>query len=107
METIEVLIKEPGKEPELIETENTHEALQALVGGNIEFVTVVPDRLVMLVDDEGKMKGKKGNFFFSKLDDFIVGTAVFLGTDGEEFASIPGEFAEEIPGIIPIIYTGR
>ena len=107
MAKIKALVKDPGKEPELIETENTLEALQALVGGNIESVTIVPDRLVMLIDEEGKMKGKKGNFFFTKLDDFIVGTAVFLGTDGEEFASIPGEYAEEIPGIIPIIYTER
>ena len=107
MAKIKALVKDPGKEPEIVEVENTLEGLQGLVGGYIEVVTVVPDRLVMLVDEEGKMKGKKGNFFFTKLDDFIVGTAVFLGTDGEEFASIPGEYAEEIPGIIPIIYTGR
>ena len=99
---IKVFLKEPGKGMEAIEIQNTLEAFQDLVGGYIECVTMVPGELVMIIDEEGRMKGKDVNLFFRRADDFIFGTAVFAGVSGEDFASIPDKYMAGIPGVIPI-----
>ena len=40
---MKVIIKQPGKEPEVAEIENTLPALQQVVGGYIETVTLAAD----------------------------------------------------------------
>ncbi len=104
MAKIKALVKDPGKEPEIVEVENSLEGLQELVGGFIEVVTKIPGQLVMLVDEEGKMKSLPVNFMDYQLDDFIVGRAVFLGEDGEEFTDVPEDLAQDMIETMPV-YT--
>ncbi len=85
MNTIEVLIKEPGKGFRLTEIENSLEALQKAVGGYIETVTVAED-LVIICDEEGRIKHDFNLFIFGIE---FYGTIIFAGVDGEEFADIP------------------
>ena len=57
----------------------TLEELQALVGGYIEIVRRLPDGQLMVVDEEGRMKGKPPNGVASRLaGQFIVGDTLIL-----------------------------
>ena len=72
------IIKHPGQPAVSQEVENSLKALQNLVGGYIETVS--------LPHGEGKLQGLQPNF---RLDhDLIVGTAVFVGVSGEDFCSL-------------------
>ena len=88
---IKVLIKEPGKEPERAVIPNKLRSLQKIVGGYIEAVTMNDD-VVMLINEAGKILGLEENFLISRpFRDVIVGTAVFLGVDGDDFTDFPIE----------------
>lgn len=82
-----VLMKEPGKDPRTMVIPNDLGTLQQLVDGYIE-VHKLTDGLVMIVNEEGKLKGLEPNFYVDRLKDTILGTAIFCGEDGEEFADI-------------------
>lgn len=70
--------------------ENTLEALQATVGGYIEAVTLVPGKAVMIVNEEGLLRGMTANPIASAVANTqIVGPAVVVGVDGEEFTDVP------------------
>ena len=79
------IIKRPGQPAVSQEVENSLKALQNLVGGYIETVSL-PHGICMIVNEEGKLQGLQPNF---RLDhDLIVGTAVFVGVSGEDFCSL-------------------
>lgn len=70
--------------------ENTLEALQAAVDGYIEAVTLIPDKAVMIVNEEGLLRGMTPNPIASAVANTqIVGPAVVVGVDGEDFTDIP------------------
>lgn len=76
---MKVIIKEVGKSPRIEDIENTLEALQTLVNGYIETVTL-HNGVVLICNEEGKMQGLPPNFGIG--GDTIVGTAVFVGHNG-------------------------
>lgn len=78
---MKAIIKEVGKEPKVIDIDNTLEALQKAVGGYIEAVSV-GNNVIMLCDEEGKLKGKPYNFDMG--DDKIVGNVLFTKDGGKE-----------------------
>ena len=74
------------------EIENTLEALQHAVGGYIETVPL-PAGGVMIVDEEGRLKGKPDNAIASLAAGIgIVGDALIVGVDGEEFCDVPAHY---------------
>lgn len=83
---MKVIIKEPGHMPKSIDINNDLRTLQHLVGGYIEHVRVSKD-VGMIINEEGKFNGSEPNFSFE--NDVIMGTAVFVGYDGEDFADCP------------------
>ncbi len=83
---IVVMVKEPGENWNPWNIENRLEDFQQLVGGYIETVTV-NEELILIVNEEGKLKGLPGNFPFR--GDWLCGTVVAAGSAGEEFASCP------------------
>ena len=99
---IRVLVKEPGKEAELREIPNTLEALQSAVGGYIETVTFAED-CTLVVNEEGKLQGLLPNFLFC--GDLIVGTALFVGVDGEEFCSLTDKQVETVRTLLRCGYV--
>lgn len=107
MAKIKALVKDPGKAPVIQKVENTLEALQELIGGNIECIqTGTLPGVLVLVDEEGKLKGLPQNFPLYERDvlvDQVVGRAVFVGTDREDFGDIPVIAAELIVKFMPII----
>lgn len=86
MSKIKVLIKEPAGKLKFAEIENTLEALQKTVGGDIETVTVASN-LVIICDEDGRIKNKPYNCSCFGVD--LCGTIVFVGVDGENFADVP------------------
>lgn len=84
------VLKLEGKSIIETETANTLEALQAEVDGYIESVTLIPDKAVMIVNEEGLLRGMAPNPIASAAANTqIVGTAIIVGVDGEEFTDVP------------------
>ena len=82
---MKVLRKKPGFDLEVIEVENELRDLQEAVGGNIQTVPFVND-IIILCDEEGKIKRKMANFPYN--GDLIVGDVLFVGTALGEFRSL-------------------
>jgi hypothetical protein len=73
-----------------IDIENTLEALQRSVAGFIEAITLVREKAVMIVNEEGVLLGLPVNVIASAVANTqIVGTAIVVGVDGEEFTDVP------------------
>lgn len=79
------IIKRPGQPAFRREIDNTLEALQELVGGYIETVSI-PGSIVMIVNEEGKILRLSINFHLNC--GLIHGTAVFVSVNGEDFCSL-------------------
>lgn len=60
-EKITVLLVEPGKYPKPIEIEDTLEAMQEVVGGDIEEYMPFDDEVAIICNEEGKMNGSELN----------------------------------------------
>lgn len=83
-----------------IDIENTLEALQRSVAGYIEAVTLVRDRAVMLVNEEGLLLGLPVNVIASAVANTqILGTAIVVGVDGEEFTDVPEDVEQCIKAL--------
>lgn len=77
--------KRPGEAPEIVDVENTLEALQAEVGGQIESLRFAKDATI-LCNEEGKLIPLEPNLAFC--DDVLFGTVLVVGVKGEEFCSL-------------------
>lgn len=91
-----VAIKRPKKKPYFADVKNKLECLQRAVDGYIETVTL--GGIVLIVDEEGLLKGKQYNCSIHGID--LYGTVIFCGTRGENFTALPltaAEFKEEFP----------
>lgn len=77
--------KRPGEAPEIVDVENTLEALQAEVGGQIESLRFAADDTV-LCNEEGKLMKLAPNIHF--MGDVLCGTILVVGVKGEAFCSL-------------------
>lgn len=85
---ISAIIIEPGKDPRMETIHNELHTLQRLVDGYIEVCPLAED-MVMIINEEGKLRHLPQNFWMKVVGDYIVGTAVFVGVDGDEFDNVP------------------
>ena len=93
-ENIRVLVVEPGKDPEVRTIENSLEGVQQIVQGYIECVTLrdkAGEDLVLICNEEGKIRNLPMNAMIPEIDDMIFGTFLIAGTDRDEFASLTDE----------------
>ena len=79
--------KKPGCKPEVIDIDNTLEALQAEVGGYIEAVTIAD--AVIICNEEGRILGLPHNCRFCGVD--FVGTILIVGYADDTFCDVPDE----------------
>ena len=80
-----------------IDIDNTLETLQKEVEGYIECLTLVPQKVAMIVNEEGRLCGMAPNLVASAVAGVsIVGPAVVVGIDDEDFCDIPEEYARRI-----------
>lgn len=95
--------------------EITLHRLQELVGGYIETVSPrfpVSDKLVMLCDEEGKLKEKPVNDLASACayllaGDYLVGDVIILSVDRDDFVGLTDSQASAIRSIIPLTAKSR
>ena len=83
---MQVARKRPGERWELVEIDNTLEALQKEVGGYIEVVNVTTDAALVL-NEEGFIRCLPFNINFGGLRTF--GTILLVGVRGEAFTDTP------------------
>ena len=92
---LKVIFKEVGKDPVVMEIDDTLEAKQKLVGGLIEIVPYKDD-LLLVCNEEGKITNLKPNLQFDY--DYISGNCFIVGDDYENsgFKSIEESQVEDI-----------
>ena len=81
----------PGEQPELIQIENKLEALQQAVDGYIEVVTLEGPGLVVVVNEEGRLRGMlpAGVLNIGRLvGQLLAGPVLVLRSREDEFASV-------------------
>jgi hypothetical protein len=85
---MKVVYKEPGKAAEVRDIENDLPVLQGLVGGYIEALNVVPP-LLLICNEEGKLRGLQPNLDLRGRYDVIVGPVLFTKSNSEgDFVSL-------------------
>lgn len=77
-------------EVDLIEIENDYKAIQEAIDGHFEVVRLPSPGDLMLVDDEGKFKGKPLNKIATVLAqrEDIVGDVLIVSEQGEDFGDV-------------------
>lgn len=97
MSKILCLVKEPMKPIKFAAVDNELHALQDLVGGFIE-VHTLNNHIAVLCNEEGRIRRMP---YCCSVDGLhFVGPVVFIGVEGEEFASLWMSW-EEIEKYIP------
>ncbi len=92
---MKILLIEPGKVPRETEIPSDLESMQKTVGGYIEAIYPFEDEVVLVCDEEAKLKSDTewnrllGNY------DIIKGTFFLCGIDGENFADLPDDLMEK------------
>lgn len=95
---IKVIVKPPRRIAHFEWIDNTLEALQKIVGGYIEVVTLAPD-LALICNEEGRIYGLPLNCNICGVT--FVGTIIAVGVNGEEFEDVPisvNEFIDYMDG---------
>lgn len=92
-----ILYKEPGKAPRTMVIPNELKVIQQLVDGYIETIRV-SDKTILVVNEEGRRKEMNPNFILAANGyiELILGSAIFCGENGEEFASLPDDELDRI-----------
>lgn len=86
---IKIVFQWPGTISSIATISNTLEAMQKLVGGYIETVSL-PNGLILVMDEEGRLKGRGENVRCVQYGT-IVGTVFVTAADGDEFRSLTTE----------------
>lgn len=84
---------EVGKKPYVKEVKGELEELQGLVGGYLETLTDFGNNMVVVFDEEGRLKGLPYNrdFFVSYGVFDIYGDAFICGIEEDDFGSLTDE----------------
>lgn len=88
-EKIKVVVQNPGELSRIVAVPNTLEALEELVQGCIQTVTLA-NGLILVMDVEGRLKGKPENVH-TRLYGDIVGTVFITAADSKYFISLTTE----------------
>ena len=88
---IKAFVKHPNQDPYLTSLSSELDDMQKTVGGYLEEIKIASD-LVILCDEEGKLKGKAYNCTFVSHD--FVGTLVFVGVKKDIWADCPLSYQE-------------
>ena len=99
-EKISVILVEPGRYPKLIEIEDTLEAMQSLVEGDIEEYMPFEDEVAIICNDEGKLLNLPPNRALRDCNgaiyDIVAGTFFLCAAsaDSDRFESLTDEQAQ-------------
>ena len=85
---IDILVVEPGKAPRPAKVTGTLETFAEIVGGPVEAGSYLPKRVMLISNSEGKNLGLPPNRANPRAKDYIAGTFLLCGVEGEHFASL-------------------
>ena len=105
-EKISVLFVEPGKYPRMIEIEDSLEAMQRVIEGDIEEFMPYEDEVAIICNEESKMNGMPPNraIYYEpegaqsrKMADIIFGSffVCYAPAESEKFLSLPKKLAQK------------
>ena len=89
-----VLIVEPRKRPRRADIPHTLRDMQQTVGGYIEIIRPFDDPVVLVCDEEGKLKGYELNRAIVGKD-IIAGIFFLAGVEGEDLTDLSDDLAEK------------
>ena len=99
---ISVLLVEPNKYPKMIEIDDTLEAMQEVVGGDIEEYMPFEDEVAIICNEEGKITGMAPNRAVyeensREMLDIICGKffIAYAPFEAERFQSLPPDLADK------------
>lgn len=85
MKSITCVVVPVGARPYSKEISTSNEAIQELVGGYYEIIRL-SSRLLLLCDEEAKLKGSAGNRRIGR--EIIAGQFIIVGDGGKDFVSL-------------------
>ena len=85
---INVLVVEAGKAPRPAKVENTMEAFEKIVGGPVEAGVYLPQRVMLIRNENGKALGLPPNRSNPRAKDYIAGTFLLCGFEDTRFTSL-------------------
>ena len=85
---IDVLVVEPGKAPRPAKVRDTLDAFSETVGGPVEAGCYLPQRVMLIRNSEAKSLGLPLNRANPRGRDYIAGTFLLCGFEGERFVSL-------------------
>ena len=91
---MKVLIVEPRQIPRRADIPHTLWDMQQTVGGYIEIIRPFDDPVVLVCDEEGKLKGYELNRAIVGKD-IIAGTFFLAGIDEDDLTDLPDDLAEK------------
>lgn len=95
MNTIDVVLVEPGKKAKIAGIGTELHDMQEFVGGNIEAYYPFEEQVCIVCNDEGKFDGSRPNRAIydeeGKMADIIFGKFFICDCSGESFASLSEE----------------
>ena len=96
MKKIKCIIKRPDEEyGHMTNISDSLKNLQKTVDGPIEITSTAVKGVVIICNEEGKIRGLPKNFLKGiAFPDMIVGTVIVCGVDGEELTDIPISFRQ-------------
>jgi hypothetical protein len=80
--------------PRRADIPHTLRDMQQTVGGYIEIIRPFDDPVVLVCDEEGKLKGYELNRYIAGKD-IIAGTFFICGLGAEDFTDLPDDLAEK------------
>lgn len=93
-----VLVIEPHKQPQEMFLERSLKAMQAVVGGPVQFVYPWNNNAVLVCNELGKVFGLEANrelkFLDGEVYDMVHGTFFICEQDGDHLGSISDELLE-------------
>ena len=106
MNSMKILVVEPGKHPYEKEIKGELKEMQEIVGGTIQAVYPFPEKIGLVCNDEGIILGLPFNREI-KEDYGIFGTFFISGLGSETFASLPKKLVDKYKRRFysPQIYT--
>ena len=86
---INVLVVEPGKAPRPAKVKNTLETFSEIVGGPVEAGCYLPQRVMLICQENGKQRGLPPNRANPRAGNYIAGTFLLCGFEDDSFISLP------------------
>lgn len=85
---INVLVIEPGKAPRPARVRNTLDTFSKIVGGPVEAGCYLPQRVMLICQENGSGKGLPPNRINTRSGDYIAGTFLLCGFKDNRFISL-------------------